>query len=426
MKAEPADGGMSQFERQKKSINIARGIGIILVVLGHSITKDMADVSLLQYIVRTAVYTVHMPLFFFLSGYLFESRHEAYFNTPAKDYIRARASRFMLPYLSFSALNYGIVLICSFIPGISDIMDSNGYVCGSLRDVILQILTFNGHIDTHLWFCYVMFLVICSNRLFIRNNNLVVLSLLVMLCGIRCLLLSTGHQLPEIINYYMHFMYLFCIGRMWYGYKYSMKSLRKDYKSSERLASDQVSEHSETTGQSSAILILDLASGAVSVISIIMILITDRIGLIAIETVFTFAAEISSCIFILECISAKAEALIDRHAEHVIPETSMSEQKKSAAAWLAEKIGMLGRSEYSFPLYLIHMPFIVSGCVVVFTRIGSPLPLVVLISAAAGIAVSLVIRSAVMRSAAAKSVFFGMKQRVGSGHRDNNKGNKRE
>jgi polysaccharide biosynthesis protein PslL len=48
-------------------IDIARGIGILLVVMGHN---DFAAVSPFMYKV---IYSFHMPLFFFLSGYFFNA-----------------------------------------------------------------------------------------------------------------------------------------------------------------------------------------------------------------------------------------------------------------------------------------------------------------------------------------------------------------
>jgi fucose 4-O-acetylase-like acetyltransferase len=47
-------------------IDIAKGIGILLVVLGHSDLRAFAP------ILRIAVYSFHMPLFFFLSGMFFK------------------------------------------------------------------------------------------------------------------------------------------------------------------------------------------------------------------------------------------------------------------------------------------------------------------------------------------------------------------
>lgn len=50
-----------------KSIDIAKGIGIILVVIGHVTSPVMLDNDILQQIYR-GLYTFHMPLFFLLAG----------------------------------------------------------------------------------------------------------------------------------------------------------------------------------------------------------------------------------------------------------------------------------------------------------------------------------------------------------------------
>ena len=73
-------------------------------------------------------------------------------------------------------------------------------------------------------------------------------------------------------------------------------------------------------------------------------------------------------------------------------------------AGFAEKTG---RSEYSFPVYLIHMPFIVSGCVVVFGKTGMPMPAAACMSAVAGLTASLAIRAVLMRSDPAAKFLFG-------------------
>lgn len=49
-------------------IDIAKGLGILLVVLGHS------DLALVSPYLHQLVYSFHVPLFFFLSGYFFEAK----------------------------------------------------------------------------------------------------------------------------------------------------------------------------------------------------------------------------------------------------------------------------------------------------------------------------------------------------------------
>lgn len=68
-------------------VDIAKGLGIIAVVLGHSGSK-----------LTPYLYWFHMPAFFILSGYLFKplSSYGA-----VKDYAFRKAKRFFLPYLAF-------------------------------------------------------------------------------------------------------------------------------------------------------------------------------------------------------------------------------------------------------------------------------------------------------------------------------------
>lgn len=68
-------------------IDIARGIGILLVVLGHN---DFALVSPFAYQV---IYSFHMPLFFFLSGYFINPSIGSW------EFIKKRFNSLLKPYL---------------------------------------------------------------------------------------------------------------------------------------------------------------------------------------------------------------------------------------------------------------------------------------------------------------------------------------
>lgn len=68
-------------------IDIARGIGILLVVLGHN---DFALVSPFAYQV---IYSFHMPLFFFLSGYFINP------SVGFWEFVRRRFNSLLKPYL---------------------------------------------------------------------------------------------------------------------------------------------------------------------------------------------------------------------------------------------------------------------------------------------------------------------------------------
>lgn len=72
-------------------ISIAKAIGIILMVLGH---------SGIQSFVHDFIYMFHMPLFFLLSGYLFKEKYL----TDANTFIRRRIKTLYFPFVIWSVL----------------------------------------------------------------------------------------------------------------------------------------------------------------------------------------------------------------------------------------------------------------------------------------------------------------------------------
>ena len=68
-------------------LDIAKGIGILLVVLGHN------DFEVISLFVQRLIYSFHMPLFFFLSGYFINA------SIPFFDFFKKRFNALMKPYL---------------------------------------------------------------------------------------------------------------------------------------------------------------------------------------------------------------------------------------------------------------------------------------------------------------------------------------
>jgi hypothetical protein len=61
-----AQAHQSPVEKRVGYIDIAKGIGIILVVMGHN------DFSLISPFAHKLIYSLHMPMFFFMSGMFFK------------------------------------------------------------------------------------------------------------------------------------------------------------------------------------------------------------------------------------------------------------------------------------------------------------------------------------------------------------------
>jgi polysaccharide biosynthesis protein PslL len=74
------------MSRRIEYLDIARGIGILLVVLGHN---DFEVISLFS---RQVIYSFHIPLFFFLSGYFINT------SIPFFDFFKKRFNGLLKPY----------------------------------------------------------------------------------------------------------------------------------------------------------------------------------------------------------------------------------------------------------------------------------------------------------------------------------------
>lgn len=75
------------ISRRIEYLDVARGIGILLVVLGHN------DFEAISPFFHQVIYSFHIPLFFFLSGYFINT------SIPFLDYFKRRFHSVLKPYL---------------------------------------------------------------------------------------------------------------------------------------------------------------------------------------------------------------------------------------------------------------------------------------------------------------------------------------
>lgn len=87
-------------------LDYARAICIILVVIGHFLPDNSPEWYL---VFRQWIYSFHMPVFFFISGYLY-----SYFSSSNVEYlpfIRKKVFRLLVPYLFTSLILIGLKLV---------------------------------------------------------------------------------------------------------------------------------------------------------------------------------------------------------------------------------------------------------------------------------------------------------------------------
>jgi len=163
-----------------KWIDTARGIGVILVVIGH--------ISSINNGIGQWIYSFHMPLFFVISGILFSIKKEA--DKSFGVFVLSRVKGIIYPYLMISFLN---IIYDLLLHGINHAV---GY--------LIDTLTLNGILA--LWFLPALFiaelLLFCWIRIY-RHHFIVALVFVIIALAITILFSGTDFQKYDGIYYYL-------------------------------------------------------------------------------------------------------------------------------------------------------------------------------------------------------------------------------
>lgn len=146
-------------------IDVARGLGIFLVMIGHLDTGE---------VLHNLIYSFHMPFFFFLSGYLNKSTSDF------KVLLYKKFKTLIVPYFFFGTLSIVIMLAIKIIT-------NNPIEFKHLHD-IMRLSYYNGNpipMNKVIWFLAVLFWVEIFNYLLKKIN---VFIKIVVSCGIGYLL----------------------------------------------------------------------------------------------------------------------------------------------------------------------------------------------------------------------------------------------
>lgn len=137
------------MSKRVQYIDIAKGIGILLVVLGHN------DLQAYHPVLYRFIYAFHMPLFFFLSGIFFQPER------PIKEIFIRR----------FNGLIKPLIFILLFIYGVSVFFGKMSFAMAFSR--LLKSLYMTGpYLNwVQLWFLPVLFLINLYAFFFYRGTN---------------------------------------------------------------------------------------------------------------------------------------------------------------------------------------------------------------------------------------------------------------
>lgn len=213
---------MSQIKRIAWP-DISKGIGILLVVLYHSfIPKLRGDFGF--FFAYSFISTIIMPLFFFVSGWIFELKSDKYQQNKVKS-IGNKFTHLMIPYFSFSILYYiaiNIALRIDFFAPMLN-MSNGGYEKFGFLESAIQILTFQDSMAKSLWFIYMLFILSAIHILFPKfMKHPVVVIAQFFLPFLNFLFTS-----PDIIMRVFIFSAYFAVGRLAFNYTDIILKMKK-------------------------------------------------------------------------------------------------------------------------------------------------------------------------------------------------------
>lgn len=178
-----------------KEFNYLRGIGIFLVVLGHSFPFiDETNISIYKYI-HSLIYSFHMPLFIMISGFFAYKILNINSFKEYKKFISNKFKKLMIPYFTISFITIPIKLLLNNF--------SERKVVPSEILIDIFFYPWNNPI-IFFWFIYVLFLIFLFAPLIIKMNKYVVLILFFILSSLKIDNI-TFMGISTIFNYSIYF-----------------------------------------------------------------------------------------------------------------------------------------------------------------------------------------------------------------------------
>ena len=147
----------AQLNKRIDYIDIAKGIGIILVIVGHAFRDEMRIGNPFFEFVYQAVYFFHMPLFFTVSGLTFGLSYQKYLSTPMQ-FVKKRIQTQFIPVFSYASLIYICFLIAYQIPAVQQALSATGYRLYPFAEYLKLSALEDNPYAVHLWYLWILFI----------------------------------------------------------------------------------------------------------------------------------------------------------------------------------------------------------------------------------------------------------------------------
>ncbi len=171
-------------------LDLAKGICIILVVIGHYCPENSPD----WYVwIHDLIYSFHMPLFMFASGYLYMAtwKNESYGN-----FLLKKIKRIIVPYLTVSVLVVTLKLLSQNVAYIENPVTWKTYLA----------ILYSPSAAVFFWFIWALFIIFMIVPLFVTKTSRLILFFLSIILRILPFPLPEIFCLPNTKNMLVYFM----------------------------------------------------------------------------------------------------------------------------------------------------------------------------------------------------------------------------
>lgn len=141
---------------RNNSLDIAKGLGILLVVTGHTMSPVMSGHAVVEWL-YSVIYIFHMPLFFFVSGYVATKLVTK--SLPKTELLKQRLSRLMIPYCVWAVIYLPMKIIMAEHVRFTDEYKWYTFFLGN-------------NPDGQLWYLYVLFIISVFMIFLVNRKNL--------------------------------------------------------------------------------------------------------------------------------------------------------------------------------------------------------------------------------------------------------------
>ncbi|MDO4962459.1 MAG: acyltransferase family protein, partial [Eubacteriales bacterium] len=147
---------MEAAKKRSDWIDYAKGVGIILALIGHAFRDQMFQVYPLFEFAKDMIYSFHMPMFFVLSGiaYAFFSENKQH---SIGGFTGGKSKKILVPTLIYAALIY-LVFFAAWQAGpLRQVLSRGGYEMVSPLKYLYLLFLEESPYCNHVWFALILF-----------------------------------------------------------------------------------------------------------------------------------------------------------------------------------------------------------------------------------------------------------------------------